>query len=444
MKTTEKLVSFVNEASYKNFPPEVIHQAKRCFLDLIGVASGGARQPLVKILLKTLKEAGGKPQATILFNGFKTSLLNAALINGAMAHALDFDDTHIGAIIHPGAPVIPAILAVGERVHPTGKSALEALVVGYEVEIKIGLGLGRKHYDRGWHTTSTCGRFGAAAAAGKLLGLTPPQMGRALGLAATQSAGLRLAFGTMAKPFHPGKSSSDGLLSALLAEKDFTCAANMVEGPNGFAKAMGDDDTDLNRMVKNLGRKYEILNNTFKPYAACLLTHPTIDGVFELKKRYNLKAADIDEISCEIARFCLDAAGQKEPKTGLAGKFSIYYCAALPLVEETAGEDKFTDQRVQSPQMVALRKKVKPRVNPAFKETEAHVTITAKDGKKYSTFIDKPKGDPRNPPTDLDLENKFRSLAADVLPPKKIDALVEIIWNLEKVKNLGQLIRLCH
>jgi 2-methylcitrate dehydratase PrpD len=444
MKTTERLVSFVNEASLKDFPHEVIHQAKRCFLDLIGVAFGGARQPLVQILLKTLKETGGRPQATVLFHGLKTSPLNAALINGAMAHALDFDDTHIGSIIHPSAPVIPAVLALGERLKSTGKSAMEAFVVAYEVEIRIGLGLGSKHYDRGWHTTSTCGRFGAAVAAGKLLGLSPLQMSRAMGLAATQASGLRLAFGTMAKPFHPGKSAFDGLFSALLAQKDFTCAPNMLEGPNGFAEALGDDDTDLSRMVKNLGKKYEILNNTFKPYAACLLTHPTIDGVFELKNRYKFKADDIDEVSCEIARFCLDAAGQKKPKTGLAGKFSIYYCAALPLIEESAGEDKFTDQKVQNPQMIALRNKVKARVNPALKDTEARVTITTKDGKKYSAFIDKPKGDPRNPPTDGELENKFRSLAVDVLPQRKIDALVEMIWQLEKVKNLGQLIRLCH
>jgi 2-methylcitrate dehydratase PrpD len=444
MKITDKLVSFAQKTSYKDFPQGVIHQAKRCFLDLIGVALGGATQPLVQILTTTLKETGGTPQATVISHGFKTSLLNAAFINGAMAHALDFDDTHIGSIIHPSAPVIPAILAAGEWRGATGKAAVEAFVIGFEVETRIGLGLGSKHYNRGWHTTSTCGRFGAAVAAGKLIGLSPLQMSRAMGLAATQASGLRLAFGTMTKPFHPGKSAFDGLLSALLAEKDFTCAPNMLEGPKGFAEALGDDDTNLNRMVKNLGKKYEILNNTFKPYAACLLTHPTIDGVFELKKRYDLKAGEVDEISCEIARFCLDAAGQKEPKTGLAGKFSVYYCAALPFFEETVGEDMFTAEKVQSAPIAALQKKVKTRVNSSLKDTEARVTITSKDGKKYSVFIDKPKGDPRNPPTDTELENKFRSLAGNILPQRKIDALVEMIWNLEKVKNLGELLRRCH
>jgi 2-methylcitrate dehydratase PrpD len=442
MKTTEKIVSFVQETSYRDFPREVIHQAKRCFLDLIGVTLGGARHPGSQILIETLRETGGKPQATVLAHGFETSLLNAALINGTMAHALDFDDTHIGSIIHPSAPVIPAVLAVGEHLKLTGKCALEAFVLGYEVETRIGLGLGSGHYNRGWHTTSTCGRFGAAIAAGKLLGLSSLQMSRAMGLAATQAAGLRLAFGTMTKPFHPGKSAFDGLLAALLAKRDFTCPSNMIEGAKGFAEALGDDDTNLNRMAKDLGGKYEILNNTFKPYAACLLTHPAIDGVLELKNRYHLRAAEVAEVSCEVARFCLDSAGQKEPKTGLAGKFSIYYCAALPLVEEAIGEDKFTDQKVQSSQMVALRRKVKAQVNPALKDTEARITITTQNGKKYSAFINKPKGDPRNPPTDSELENKFRSLAVNVLPQKKIDAVGEMVWKLEKIKNLRELMRM--
>lgn len=441
MKTTDKLVSFVQQTSYRGFPREVIHQAKRCFLDLIGVALGGARQPLVRILIKTAKETGGNLQATVLGNDLRTSALNAALINGAMAHALDFDDTHIGSIIHPSAPVIPAVLALGERLKATGKSCLEAFVIGYEVETRIGLGLGSRHYNRGWHSTSTCGRFGAAVAAGKLLRLSSLQMSRAMGLAATQASGLRLAFGTMTKPFHPGKSAFDGLLAALLAKNDFTCPANMLEGAKGFAEALGDDDTNLQRMAKDLGVKYEILNNTFKPYAACLLTHPTIDAVFELKKRYHLKAAEVDEISCEVARFCLDSAGQKEPQTGLAGKFSIYYCAALPLIEESAGEDKFTDKKVQNPRIIALQRKVRARINPTLKDTEARVTIRTKGGERHSAFIDKPKGDPRNPPSDSDLENKFRSLAVNVLPPRNIDAAIEMIWSLDKMKTLGGLMK---
>jgi len=442
MQVTEKLARFAVETSYRSFPKPVVHQAKRCFLDLLGVALGGSRQPLTNILVKVGKDFGGKPQATVLGHGFKTSIMNAAFINGAMAHALDYDDTHVGSIGHPSAPVIPAVLAVAEWKGFSGKSALEAFILGYEVETRIGLGMGTKHYDRGWHSTSTFGRFGAAVAAGKLLGLSLEEMKQAMGLAGTQAGGLRLVFGTMTKPFHPGKSAFDGVLSAILAQRGFTCAPNIIEGKKGFVEALG-EDSKLEPMVKNLGRRYEVLNNTFKPHAACLLTHPTIDAIIDLRSKYNLQPEDVGEIQCDVAHFCLDSAGQVEPQTGLAGKFSTYYCAALALAEGAAGEDMFTDRKVLDPKMVALRKKVKARINPEFKDTEARVTITTRDDKKYSAYVDRPKGDPRNPPTDQELENKFRSLAAFVLPKRRIDSLVKIIWNLEKVDNIRQVIRLC-
>ncbi len=443
MKVTEKLAQFVLQTSFPSFPREVLHQGKRCFLDLLGVALGGSKQPLGRILTRMAQDFGGKPQATILGKGFKTNVMNAALVNGAMAHALDYDDTHIKTIMHPSAPVIPAVLAVGEWRRASGKEALEAFILGYEVETRIGIGMGQKLYDRGWHATSTYGRFGAAVAAGKLLGLSLPEMEQAIGLAGTQAAGLRLVFGTMTKPFHPGKSACDGVLSAILAQRGFTCAPNILEGKKGYLEVLG-EGSRLSSMVKNLGRRYEVLNNTFKPYAACLLTHPTIDGVIRLRNQHGLKPEEVGQIRCEVARFCLDAAGQMEPKTGLAGKFSIAYCAAVALAEGVAGEDMFTDRRVLDPKMVSLRKKVQATVLPGLKDTEAWVTVTTKDGKKYSTFVNRPKGDPRNPPTDQELEEKFRTLAAFVLPARKIDRLVEMIWKLEKIEDLRQLIRSCH
>lgn len=443
MEVTEKLARFAVETSYRSFPKPVVHQAKRCFLDLLGVALGGSQQPLGKILVKVAKDFGGKPQATILGHGLKTSVMNAALINGAMAHALDYDDTHIGSMGHPSAPVVPAVLAVAEWKGLSGKSALEAFLLGFEVETRIGMGMGPKHYDRGWHNTSTYGRFGAAVAAGKLLGLSLGEMKQAMGLAGTQAAGLRLVFGTMTKPFHPGKSAFDGVLSAILAQRGFTCAPNILEGKKGFVETLG-DHSKLEPMVKNLGKTYQVLKDTFKPYAACLLTHPTIDAIIDMRSKYDLRPEDVGNIQCDVARFCLDSAGQIEPKTGLAGKFSTYYCAALALAEGVAGEDMFTDRKVLDPKMVALRKKVKARIVPRFKDTEAKVTITTKGGKKYSAFVDRPKGDPRNPPTDRELEDKFRSLAAFVLPQRKIDSLVKTIWRLERVPNIRELIRLCY
>lgn len=443
MGTTEKLARYALEMSYRSLPKDVIHQAKRCFLDLLGVALGGSDQPLSRILIKMAREFGGRPQATILGKGLKTDVLHAALINGAMAHALDFDDTHVRCMGHPSAPLIPAVLAVAEWKHLSGKAALEAYVAGYEVEARIGIGLGPDHYEKGWHATSTIGRFGAAVAAGKLLGLSPEQMTQAMGLAGTQAAGLRLVFGTMTKPFHPGKSAYDGVLSAVLAQRGFTCAPNILEGKKGFVEAIG-VDSKLEPMVKDLGRRYEVLYNTFKPHAACLLTHPTIDAVLALRSEHKIQPENVAEIHCEVPRFCLDSAGQTEPRTGLAGKFSVYYCAALALAEGVAGEDEFTDRKVQDPKMVALRRKVKARIVRGLKDTESRVSIVTRDGKKYMQFVDRPKGDPRNPPTDDDLEAKFRSLAGFVLPRRKAEALVAKIWGLEKVADIRQVLRLCH
>jgi 2-methylcitrate dehydratase PrpD len=442
MKVTETLSNFVLKTSFHSFPQEVVHQGKRCFLDLLGVALGGSNQPLSRILVNMAMDFGGKPQATIWGIGLKSSVMNAAFINGAMAHALDYDDTHIKTIMHPSAPVIPAVLAVAEWKRLSGRAALEAFILGYEVETRIGLGMGNKPYDRGWHATSTFGRFGAAAAAGKLLGLSLAEMSQAMGLAGTQASGLRLVFGTMTKPFHPGKSAFDGVLSAVLAKRGFTCVPNILEGRKGYVEVLG-EDSKLRPMVNHLGSKYEVLNNTFKPHAACLLTHPTIDALIQLRNQHNLEPDDIEQIQCEVAQFCLDAAGQKEPKTGLGGKFSIYSCAALALREGVAGEDRFTDQLVLDPKRVALARKVKAIIRPSLKETEAKVTVLTKKGQRYSAFVDRPKGDPRNPPTDEELEYKFRSLATFVLPKRKVDLLVKTLWNLDKVKDILQVIRLC-
>ncbi len=442
MQVTETLARYATETSLRSFPPEVIHQGKRGCLDLLGVALGGSKQPLARILVKTVKEFGGKPQATVWGHGLKTSIMNAALVNGAMAHALDFDDTHTFAFGHPSAPVLPAVLAIAEWKRLSGKAALEAYITGYEVETRIGIGMGEKHYERGWHGTSTFGRFGAAVASGKLLGLPLEKMKQAIGLAGTQAAGVRLVFGTMTKPFHPGKSAFDGVLSAILAQRGYTCAPDIIEGKKGYWEVLG-DDSRLEPMVENLGQRYEILRNTFKPYASCLFTHPTIDAVISLRGKYNLKPEDVEAIDCEVARLCLDSAGQENPQTALAGKFSTYFCAALALAEGAAGEDLFTDRRVLDPGMVALRKKVRARIVPGFKDTEARVTLTIRDGQKVKVYIDVPKGDPRNPPTDQELEEKFRSLASSVLPKRKVGLLIDTLWNLETVKDIRQVIRLC-
>lgn len=445
MNVTETLARFVLDASYESFSKETIHQGKRCFIDLIGVILGGCKQPLSEILLETIKEFGGKPQATILGYGLKTDLINAAMINGSIAHALDYDDIHRESMGHPSAPLIPAILAVGEWKRISGKVALESFILGFEVETRIGMGMGADHYERGWHSTATFGRFGAAVATGKILGLSLNKMLHAMGLAGTQASGLRLVFGTMAKSLHSGKSASDGILSALLAAKGFTCAPNIIEGKKGYAEVLGGGGggPNIELMVKDLGEQYEILNNTFKPYASCSLTHPTIDALIELRKRHKFRIEDIDQIQCEVSKSCLDVAGVEDPQTGLAAKFSTYHCAALALAKGVVSEDMFKDERIIDPVVRSTRQKVKIKVSPETKGSEARVTITTVEGNEYTTYVDRPKGDPRNPLSDIELESKFESLAGLILPEERYKSLLKMLWSLEEVKDIGHVLELC-
>ncbi|MFH1626061.1 MAG: MmgE/PrpD family protein [Pseudomonadota bacterium] len=429
--------------NFEDLPPEVIEQSKKCFLDWTGVALGGSTQLVSSILNEFIVEIGGKEQGTVLGKGYKTSVVNAALINGAMSHALDYDDTHAKTLIHPSAPLIPAILALAEYKNLGGKETILAYVLGFEVETRIGMAMGSYHYASGWHATSTFGRFGAAAASGKLLSLTPGEMAYAFGIAATQAGGLRQVFGTMCKPLHPGKAAMDGILSALLAKKGFTCSPNILEGACGFSETFS-KDYDLSIITNGLGETYQILQDTFKPYASCLLTHPTIDAIIELRERYDLEAEEVAAINCELSPFCLDAAGKLDPQNALEGKFSIYFCAALALHDGTAGEDRFTDDKIRCPKIIDLKKKVRASVNPDLRETEARVSIRTRDGRRYEKHVTTPKGDPRNPLSREELEEKFMRLASKVVSTDKSRRIVEKIGVLEKLDNINELIELCY
>ena len=267
MNLTEKLSRFVVQFRIEDIPEEVIEASKKCFLDWVGVAIGGMKDHSVKIVVNLLKEMGGKKQASVLGYGFKTTLLNAALINGMMSHVLDYDDAHSGSRSHPSSPLIPALLSISEYRKLTGRDLVTAFVLGFEVGTRIGLALGKTYYERGWHATSILGRFGSAVGVGKLLRLNPKQLACAMGLAATQTGGLRRVFGTMGKPFHAGKASMDGMLSALLASRGFHAPEDILDGKSNFLE-MFSEGYDPNPITQGLGKDYEVLKDSFKPYAA--------------------------------------------------------------------------------------------------------------------------------------------------------------------------------
>lgn len=443
MGSTERLAEFIVNLRFKDIPQNVIDQAKKCFLDWLGVTLGGASYPIANILTEFAGDIGGKEQATIFGKGIRTNILNAALANGAISHVLDFDDTHTGSLCHVSSPIMPVIFSIGEYKHINGTDCIAAFVSAFETSARIGMAMEPDHYNAGWHATSTLGHLGATAAAGKLLGLNEKQMRQALGLGATQASGFQVVFGTMCKPFHPGKAAMDGILAAMLAKKGFDSPENILETRKGFCEIFS-KNIDFTKITEGLGEEYQILNNTFKPYASCLLTHPSIDAALDLKNTYNISIQDIEKVEGHVAPLVMNVAGKKNPKAALEGKFSIYYCIAVALAEGEVGEDKFTDQRMRDKMLSNLQKLISIEVDPKFDNTTAELTLKTRKGSSYTKKIFTPRGDPRNPLSFSQLEQKFKILARMVLSEEKVEGLITHIQTLEKLEDMNRLISLCY
>ncbi|GAB6273479.1 MAG: MmgE/PrpD family protein [Peptococcaceae bacterium] len=444
MEETRKLAEFLSKTSYQDIPVSVRNHAKLCILDCLGVTIAGAREEMADLLVNFAQEMGGKEEATILGKGVKTNVLLASLVNGALSHVLDFDDVHVPSATHPSVNVLPPTLAVTESKKLSGKDILTAFILGFEAEARVGMATGLTHYDRGWHSTATIGHFGAAAGVGKLLNLTSAQMINALGMAGTQAAGIRQMFGTMCKPFHPGKAGMNGVIAAYLAAKGFTSTPDVIEGKGGFLEIYS-DNPQPEKVLAGLGEDYQVLATGFKIHASCRATHATVDGMKMIHEEIGkVNSEDIEEIQLEVPKITFQAAAKPEPITGLEGKFSVYYCAALALLEGVASEDKFTGEKVNEPQLVALRKKVKANLNEGLGVFEAKITVKMKDGKTYHKHILTPKGEPENPTNFAELEEKFKSLTVLVIPEENAVQLVEKIKYLEEVTDVRDIVALCH
>ncbi len=287
------------------------------------------------------------------------------------SHVFDFDDTHLKTIIHPAGPVASMLMALAEIRPLTGKQLLHALILGIEVECRIGNAVYPAHYDIGWHITGTTGVFGAAAAAGKVLCLDVQQMTWALGIAGTQSSGFREMFGSMCKSFHPGRAAQNGLLSALLAEQNFTSSDRVIEAPRGFAHVMS-AERDLTKITEGLGETYEISLNTYKPFACGIVIHPSIDGSIQLRNQHGLVADQIERIDLRVAPLVLELTGKTSPRTGLEGKFSVFHSVAVAIIRGAAGEAEYSDACVRDPQVIALRERVKAVTDASVRDDEAY------------------------------------------------------------------------
>lgn len=440
MNITQDLCEAISEMDYESLPADVIEEAKLCLIDWLGVTLGGAREPLTQILMEVTAAIGGNEQASIIGHDRKDSMLNAALINGSASHALDFDDVHLQFMGHPTVPVMPALLALAEAKGYGGRDFLTAFIAGFEAECRIGSSVFPMHYQQGYHSTSTVGRFGAAVACAKLLGLDPKKMNYSIGLAGTQAAGLKQVFGTMAKPFHAGKAAMDGLLSALLAEKSFTCSDDILAGETGFCQVLS-PEANPEVITKDFGKKYAIREVIFKRHASCFETHPAIDAVMAL--RGEVDPADVAEIRVSANPIALEIAGKPKPKTGLEGKFSIAYCAALALTEGETGEASFTDEMVARPLLVELTEKVKLEGSDDYGFTQAEVVLRTNDGRELTSVADTMKTGSDKEGRKNDLVKKFRSFADRLLPDGRSDAILRFVNEMDTQSNAGDLAALC-
>jgi 2-methylcitrate dehydratase PrpD len=435
---TRILAKYVVSAEVGDIPEPVRKEAARTLLNWTGCAIGGSRNEAVEIAVSALSPFFGAKQASLLGRSERPDIFHAALLNGIASHVLDFDDTHLRTIIHPAGPVASAILALAEYRPVSGSDFLNAMVLGIETECRIGNAVYPAHYDVGWHITGTTGVFGAAAACGKLLGLSERQMVWALGLAATQPVGLREMFGTMTKSFHPGRAAQNGLTAAFLASKNYTSSDKGIEAKSGWANVLS-TERNYAEITDKLGKSYQVSLNTYKPFACGIVIHPTLDGCIQLRNQYRLKADQIERIELRVHPLVLELTGKKTPQVGLEGKFSVYHAAAAAIVEGAAGERQFSDAAVRNPVIVALRERVVAVVDPSVKEDQVRITITLKDGRKLDKFVEHAVGSVTNPMSDRELESKFMGQADGILPADQARRVMELCWKIEDLPNAGAL-----
>jgi 2-methylcitrate dehydratase PrpD len=439
-QVTRTVAEWIVHSRLADIPPAVRGEAVRSVVNWIGVTIGGSGEDAVKRGIETLTPYSGPGKSSVFGRSEKLDPLRAALINGISSHVLDYDDTHLRTIIHPAGPVAAALFALSEDHAMTGAEFLHAFILGAEVECRLGNAIYPSHYDMGWHITGTCGVFGAAAACGKVLGLDAQKMAWALGIAATQAAGIKVVFGTMSKSFNMGQAAENGLLAALLAHRGFTSSEQSLEGKDGYINAASRQH-DYDQLTRGLGDHYEISLNTYKPFACGIVVHPAIDGILQLRKEQHLQASDIQSIAVRGNPLVLQLTGKAEPSTGLEGKFSVYHAVAVALVRGYAGTQEFSNEAVLDPQVVALRQRVKVTTDASVRSDEAFVVIVTNDGRSFERIVQHAVGSLENPLSNRDLEVKFRKLADGILPNPQIEGVLSMAWNIEALPDAGEIPR---
>ncbi|MDV7357554.1 MmgE/PrpD family protein [Rhodococcus oxybenzonivorans] len=436
------LVHAATHLRFSDLPQAVVTMTTHCVLDTLGVALAGTTEPVTRIVRQTMTAEHADGPARIWGTSQSTAASVAATVNGTAAHALDFDDWAPGSGIHPSAPILPALIAVGEEIGCSGAELITAYVAGYELQERIGMAIGPSHYARGFHTTGTVGTFGAATAVGHLLGANADQLTMALRIAATQAAGLKAMFGSMGKPLHAGRAAAAGVQAARLAMNGFIASEDALFGAQGFV-ATHADELDETPLRTPFGDPWHVLETRNKEHAACFGTHGAIDAALTMRGTPNFDPRMIEAIELDIPPICIGVCTIAEPRTMLESKFSIAFVTALALVNGTAAADQFTEAALHDPEIGRLTQSVRIRPNPDLAKTETQVCLRMHDGSvvrasadsgQRSWFDDVSEQDQR-------IQSKFCALAGPHVSYSRAAVIAEQVDRLERCLDIRTLTR---
>jgi 2-methylcitrate dehydratase PrpD len=397
-----------------------------------------AHSPPIEMALRVLLPLSGPDRVTLIGRREQLDPLGAAFLNAIGGNLLDYDDTHLRTVIHPTAPVAPAAFALGEQRKLPGQTVLHAFILGAEIACRIGNAVSPGHYARGWHITSTCGVFGAAAASARLLGLNAAQTWHALGIAANQSAGIVENLPSAAKNVSVGNAARNGLFAALFAEQGYTAAPAAIEGTLGWARAMGDDPV-VAEIVDDLGTRWELLKNTYKPYPCGIVMHAVIDACLALRQDNVLAPQAVAEIIISGDQLLLDR-GDRLVANERDARVSIHHCAAVSFLFGAAGLNEFSDEAVHDPAVVRLRALTKARLRADSPRGAATATVLMTDGRVFERTVEHPKGSIEQPLSNQEIEAKARDLARYGAFQGSVDNVIAAISGLDEMETIEPLI----
>jgi 2-methylcitrate dehydratase PrpD len=441
LDVTRRLADYIVAARPDDLPEPVRREALRSFVNIVGCMLGGARHEVIGLADDVLSEFSGPPQATLLGRARRADVLHAALINcfGSSVHA--FDDTHEQAVVHPSGPVAAAILAISERKRISGPEFLLAFALGVEAVCRLSKAISVPPAKGifAWSQTGITAGIGAAVAAGKLLDLDPDRMRHAIGIALSQASGFRATFGSMCSSLMTAHGAQTGLRAAILAEKGFTGSEAALAGPYGFLDVFA-EQPDLPALSDDLGTRFEILRNTYKPYPCGVVIHPIIDACLELRRTHRIDPADIAAVSVRVSTKALALTDRRSPKNNLEARVSLYHWVAVAFIRGTARiADMDTQSAVLEPAIVRFQEKVETVADDAIATDGAEVTVRLKDGRSLVSRIEHCVGSASRPMTDSELEQKFTGLAEGVIGQPRTRQVIEMSWGVERLADVGAL-----